>query len=115
MGQTILCEYLANWESTGIAPDPTAFGFASLYAMLEECQGVMLELGSAVNEHRRTLDAQHSIYYNELNARDRRIADLEAQVAALTTDVADWKAIAAEREKIATIAVQRYREIANAA
>lgn len=44
------------------------------------------------------------------NGESEKVADLEAQIAMLQIDVADWKAIAEEREKIAAIAVQRYKE-----
>lgn len=73
MGQTIICEYLLTWESTGTQPDPTAFGFDGLYSMLEECQDTMLKLGTAANEYKRTLDAQHGICNRELAAKDGRI------------------------------------------
>ncbi len=65
MGQTIICEYLAAWESTGTQPDPTKFGFDGLYSMLEECQDTMLKLGTAANDGKR------------------RIAELEAELAYL--------------------------------
>lgn len=58
MGQTIICEYLAAWESTGTQPDPTQYGFDGLYAMLEECQDAMLSLGTAANEYKRALGTQ---------------------------------------------------------
>lgn len=53
MGQTIICEYLAEWESTGTQPNPTDFGFDGLYSMLEECQDTMLKLGTAANDGKR--------------------------------------------------------------
>jgi hypothetical protein len=45
-----------------------------------------------------------------IEALAEKVADLQAQIATLQIDVADWKAIAEEREKIAAIAVQRYKE-----
>lgn len=88
MGQTIICEYLANWESTGTQPDPTAFGFDGLYAMLEECQDTMLKLGTAVNEHKRTIAA-----------KEKTIDDLYADVQrAVKQIVALQNAACKERE-----------------
>ncbi len=64
MSQTIICEYLAKWEETGIAPETTEFGFdGGIYGMLVECQDVMLKLGTAANDGKR------------------RIAQLEQQIA----------------------------------
>lgn len=75
MGQTILDEYLATWQSTGTQPDPTQFGFDGLYAMLEECQDVMLGLGTAANDGRRTIE----VFHRELTANRKRIAELATQ------------------------------------
>jgi chromosome segregation ATPase len=106
MGQTIICEYLATWAETGIAPDPTAFGFDGLYSMLEECQDVMLSLGTAVNDGKRrcveletVLNGLAADKQRNEAAQYRRIKELEAQVTKLNQQIADDASVNAEIDK----------------
>lgn len=70
MSQTIICEYLAEWDETEKQPNPADHGFACLYSMLEECQNVMFALGESANDKTR-----------ELAKANSRIAELERQLA----------------------------------
>lgn len=110
MGQTIVCEYLAKWESTGIEPDPTAFGFDGLYAMLVECQDAMLKLGTAANDGRRKAAELEKIvgesrgkWAERAVLAEARIVELEAQVYNLGLDHsrcredAIWQSIADDK------------------
>jgi len=118
MGQTILDEYLAAWESTGIAPDPTAFGFDGLYSMLEECQDTMLKLGTAANDGKQRY-AELETVLNGLAAdkqrneaaQYQRIVELEAQCYSLSLDHSRCREDAirqaiADEEKIADLRAQ---------
>lgn len=49
MGQTIICEFLADWKERGEQPDPLDYDFDGMCEMLTECQNVMIALGEAVN------------------------------------------------------------------
>lgn len=76
MSQTIICEYLAEWDETEKQPNPADHGFDGIYSMLEECQNVMFALGESANDKSR-----------ELAKANSRIAELERQLAARTGTV----------------------------
>jgi hypothetical protein len=110
MGQTIICEYLAAWELTGIAPDPTAFGFDGLYSILVECQDTMLKLGTAANDGKRYIAEMQTALKNATDtiedcarrivAKDEHIADLQAQIATLKLDNATPSLLALSEQNI---------------
>lgn len=85
MGQTILCEYLAAWDEAGTQPDPVAFGFDDIRAMLDEAQEAMFSLGSSSNRNYETVRAQIKRIddlkqeNHELKQKLATYADLESQ------------------------------------
>lgn len=92
MGQTIICEYLAEWGESNQQPDPRNHGFDGLYSMLEECQNVMFALGESANEKAvriAELEERVLLFARRLNNSNvraiearRRATELESQLAA---------------------------------
>jgi hypothetical protein len=83
MGQTIICEYLANKQ-----PDPVDHGFDGIYSMLEECQNVMFALGESANaKGRRIAELEQHLRTAAREGKEmyQRIVELKTQLAALAT------------------------------
>ncbi len=55
MGQTILCDFIANWEESGAQPDPKAYGWPDMLTMLQEAQAAMFDLGASSNQNSRAI------------------------------------------------------------
>lgn len=55
MGQTILCEIIAEWEEIGEQPDVKEFDFDSMLDVLKKAQEIMFDLGTSANECTRQL------------------------------------------------------------
>ncbi|RKY07990.1 MAG: hypothetical protein DRP56_04830 [Planctomycetota bacterium] len=67
MGQTIIDEFLFNWQENEEQPDPVKFGFGSMLELLEETRRVMIDLGTSCNDLKRA------------NRRKKQLADQQPE------------------------------------
>lgn len=104
MGQTIICEYLAAWEDTGTQPDPIEYGFDGMFAMLQECQSAMLELGESVNAQRYRANGLRAEY----DALSDRAVKLKKE---LDDSDKDWQAILDNERRTVAIAKELISEL----
>jgi hypothetical protein len=109
MGQTIICEYLAAWESTGVQPDPTAFGFDGLYSMLEECQDTMLKLGTVANDGRRRIAELETALNGVVADKQRNEVAQYDRITELQSEVAAYNALS---DELSTLSAQ-IRDVEN--
>lgn len=99
-------------------------GVATAEARIAELEAKLCTMSELEEQHLLCIDEQSARiagleqtvgysredYVRAAIAYEAKIAELESQVATLTIDVADWKAIAGASENIANIAVQRYKD-----